>query len=291
MEPRCIELKLISCKDLKAFNFFQKLTVYALVSIASNDPKRELSEEQKQQQRTQTDRDSDNDGDGSNPEWNHEARFDLGWLSQPRDSDDLFFRFEFRHDAVILGDKLIGECRVPLADLIRDAGFVDGVARFVSYEVRSGDGVARFVSYEVRSGDGKPNGIFNFSYRLKGIGTHSSQILVSGYPLLAPEDCAPNQSHVQYPTVEFENPSCCYPTVALPVGSFQEGFLYPPPAVAPPPPVSSPSSGEYNYYYPPLPPPPPYPYPPPPPPVSQSYPPFGPEAHPWPSGPYCEHRW
>lgn len=277
-----IELKLISCKDLRAFNFFQKLTLYALVSIESNDPTSQLTEEQKQQQRTPTYRDTAGDGDGgNNPEWNHEVRFDLGFLSRRRSSDssggDLFFRFEFRHDGVILGDKLIGECRVPLADLFRD----------------STDGVARFVCYEVRSGDGKPNGIFNFSYRLRGIGngTHSSQILdgrVSGYPVLSPEDYAPNnQSQVvpmQYPSPEI------YPMVC----SVPEGPLYPPVAVAepvPPPYVSSPTAGDYHYYYPP-PPPPPCPYPPPPPPVAQLYPPhIGPGAHHWPSGPYFEHRW
>lgn len=272
MEPerRSIEVKLISCKDLKAFNFFQKLTLYAVVFIESNDPKRNLTEEQKQVQRTQTDRDGD---DGSNPEWNHNARFDLQWLNSQRDSDDdLFLHFEFRHDGVILGDKLIGECRVQLADLIRDS-----------------DGATRFVSYEVRSGEGKPNGIFNFSYKVKGIETHSSQILegrISGYPVLAPEDCAsytPNQTHVQYPiipTCEIDN-TCCYPTVAVPVGS----AVYPP--VSPPPPPE----GEYHCYYPP-PPPVVYPYPPPPPPPVHAYPPhFGPQAHPWPPGPYYDHRW
>ncbi|KAK7336201.1 hypothetical protein VNO77_16735 [Canavalia gladiata] len=275
MEPNSsIELKLISCKNLRAFNFFQKLTAYALVFIESEDPKKDLTEEQKQQQRTKTDRESDDDG--SNPEWNHEARFDLGFLSQRDSAVDLFLRFEFRHDGLILGDKLLGECRVPLTDLIRDT-----------------DGEARFVSYEVRSGDGKSNGIFNFSYRLNGIGTHSSQILdgrISGYPVLAPEDFAPNLSPAQYPTPVIEN-SCCYPTVALPVGS----ALYPPVMAPPPPPpqVFSPSSGEYQYcFLPPPPPPPACPYPPPPPPpVMQSYPHFGPAAHPWPPGPYFEPRW
>lgn len=272
MEPSYIELKLISCKDIKAFNFFQKLTVYALVSIASNDPTKQLTKKQKQQQRTPTDRDSDDDG--SNPEWNHETRFDLGFLSHRSDPNDLFFHFVFRHDGVILGDKMLGECRVAFSDLVRDV-----------------EGVARFVSYEIRSAEGKPNGIFNFSYRLKGIGNqyHSSQILegrISGYPVLAPEDCNPVQSPVQYsiPTPEIEKP-CYYP----PVCSVEAGSIYPPVAVAPPPPppsVSYPPNGEYHYYYPP----PPQPYPPPPP-VAQVYPPIGPAAHHWPSGPYFERRW
>ncbi|XP_020219266.1 wiskott-Aldrich syndrome protein homolog [Cajanus cajan] len=286
-EPRSIKVKLISCKDVRSFNFFQKLTLYATVFVESEDPKRDLTEEQKQRQRTLTHRDGD--GDGSNPEWNHHARFHLAWL--PRDSavDDLFLRFEFRHDGLILGDKLIGECRVALADLIRDA-----------------DAAERFVSYEVRSAEGKPNGIFNFSYKVKGlglgpgpgpgpgigIGNLSSQILegrISGYPILAPEDCAPVQSHVQYPTCEIQN-TCSYPTVAVPVGS----AVYPAAAPPPPPDVMSSPGGGYDCYYPPPPPPPhvAYPYPPPPPPVVHAYPPpFGPQAHHWPPGPCCDRRW
>lgn len=77
-EPRCMEVKLISCKDLRAFNFFQKLTVYATVFIDSEDPKREMTEERRQRQRTLTHRESDDDG--SNPDWNHNVRFDLGWF-------------------------------------------------------------------------------------------------------------------------------------------------------------------------------------------------------------------
>ncbi|KAK7286498.1 hypothetical protein RJT34_21525 [Clitoria ternatea] len=273
-EPKSIEVKLISCKDIKTFNFFQKLTLYALVFIESEDPRRNLTEEQKQKQRTQTH--IENDGDRTNPEWNHEARFDLGWLTK-RDFADVFLHFEFRHDGVILGDKLIGECRVPLVDLIR-----------------GGDGVARFVNYEVRSGEGKPNGIFNFSYKLNGIGngTHLNNILegrISGYPVLPPQDCVPipnMSSQVQYPTLGIENP-CCYP----PVGSAVYCPIVEPPP--PPPPVLSPTCGECYYYYPPLPSPSQpmaYPYPPPPPPVEQSYPPFGPSVHPWPSDPYFEGR-
>ncbi|KAK7377709.1 hypothetical protein VNO80_03140 [Phaseolus coccineus] len=284
-EPRCMEVKLISCKDLRAFNFFQKLTVYATVFIDSENSKREMTEERKQRQRTLTHRESDDDG--SNPHWNHNVRFDLGWLSHsPRhsDYDDLLLCFEFRHDGVILGDKVVGECRVTFADLIRDATA----------------GTARFVSYEVRSAEGKPNGIFNFSYKLTGIGigtgsgsgsgTHSSQIVqgrISGYPVLAPEDCACAPNRVQYPTCEIDN-TCCYPTVALPMGS----PVYP--SAAPPPAAMLPPNGEYHFNYPHPPPPPPVaypPYPPPPPPAVHAYPHFGPEAHPWLQGPYCERRW
>lgn len=271
MEPNSfIDLKIISCKDINAFNFFQKLTLYAQVSISTTNTKTKLTNEQKQQQRTPTHRDTDDDG--TNPEWNHQTRFNLSFLSNHSDPSEFFLSFQFRHDGLILGDKFLGECRVPLTDLIRDI-----------------DGVERFVSYEIRSGDGKSNGIFNFSYRLTGIGIgnangqNSSQILdgrITGYPVLTPDDCAPVQYHIP----EIERPYC-YPPVC-------EGpFAVVPPS---PPSVSYPSIGGCNYEYNFYPPPQPsvYPYPPPPPPMQQRlYPPVEPEAHHWQSGPYFENRW
>ncbi|CAJ2672216.1 unnamed protein product [Trifolium pratense] len=267
--PSFIHIKLISCKNITAFNFFQKLTLYSQVTISTTNPKTNLTEDQKQRQKTPTDRDTDDDG--TNPEWNQQTRFDLSFLSQHSDPTEFFLSFEFRHDGIILGDKILGECRVPLTDLIRDV-----------------DGVERFVCYEIRSAEGKPNGIFNFSYRLEGIrngngnGIYSSQILdgrISGYPVLTPEDCAP----VKFPISEIERP-CCYPTV----GYVHEGTF----AMASPPSISYPSTGEYNCCYPPVQPS-VYPYPPPPPPpaAERIYPPIGPEAHYWQSGPYFENRW
>lgn len=228
MEPNSfIDLKIISCKDINAFNFFQKLTLYAQVSISTTNPKTKLT---KQKQRTPTHRDTDDDG--TNPEWNHQTRFNLSFLSSHPDPSEFFLSFEFRHDGLILGNKFLGECRVPLTDLIRD---IDGAERFVSYEIRC---------------DGKSNGIFHFSYRLTGIGnTNSSQILdgrISGYPVLTPDDCAPVQYHV--PEIERPYPYC-YPPVC-------EG----PFAVRPPPLIGGCNYYEYNFY----PPPQPSVYPPPP---------------------------
>ncbi|CAL0332925.1 unnamed protein product [Lupinus luteus] len=268
MEPT-IEIKLISCENIQTFNFFRKLTLYALISIDTTNPEStKLSHKHKQQQRTHTHRDPE-DEYGTNPIWNHVSKFNIGWV--PRSSlvkgsrNDLFFRFEFRHDGLILGEKFVGECRVPLLDVVTDAEC----------------DVARFVSYEVRNSDGKPNGICNFSYKVKGIssGTHSSESeflvgRISGYTVVES-----NESRVQYPKVEIEKPlfypsiESCSPSVAAPLSV-----------------ISSPPYGEYNYYYPP--PPPlqsPYPYPAPPPLVMQNYPHFGPETHAWTSG--FQHRW
>ncbi|KAL1314462.1 hypothetical protein HN51_041269 [Arachis hypogaea] len=295
-----MELKLISCNDLKAFNFFQKLTLYAVVWIESDDPNRTLKESQSQQQRTRTDREAD--GDGANPEWHHDAIFDLAWITPSllEGSEGLFFRFEFRHDGTLLGDKLIGECRVPVADLVRDAAKSDA---------------ARSVSYQVRSGEGKPNGIFNFSYRLKGTGDRyeSSQILegrISGYPVLDPQDFNPNHSLVQYPpmttTTTAIGSACCYPTVGSggayspsaavgsPVSPFGKFDNCHPPFFPP----QVPSYGGCACNYPP-PPPPPYPYPYPYPPTvahgGSYYPPVEHvvhHPHPWASsGLSFENRW
>ncbi|OMO98538.1 C2 calcium-dependent membrane targeting [Corchorus capsularis] len=123
MESSFIEIKVISCKDLKAFNFFQKLSVYALVSIARDDDKKV---DEKQQQRTPTDR----EGDG-NPEWNHTVRFDLS-KALLQDLDNLLIHFDLRHEGLMFGYKTIGEVRVPLKDLIQES---NGVVRFVIYEV------------------------------------------------------------------------------------------------------------------------------------------------------------
>lgn len=284
-EPSSLELKLLSCKELKSFNFFQKLTLYALVFIDTNDPQRKIDDNHKQHQKTPVDR-----SDGDAPEWNHEMKFDLRWVSI-RDCDHLFFHFEFRHDGVILGNKLVGEVRVPLRDLILDAG--------------QALGVARFVNYEVRNGDGKPNGIFSFSYKLigkKGLATGDSfgnlDGKISGYPVI--EDChdSMNSPSFQRPALEIqtETASCgygngsIYPSVPMSPVDPLASYLFSPPE---PPSVSSPSPADFFYCYPPpsshFPPPPPvphaFPFPfPPPPPGSygpQYFEPIGPEAHRW----------
>lgn len=64
MDSKSLELKVMYCKDLKSFNFFQKLLVYALVKLESDDSDKKMK--QNQQHRTPTDA----EGDG-NPEWNH----------------------------------------------------------------------------------------------------------------------------------------------------------------------------------------------------------------------------
>ena len=139
-----IEIKLIFGEYLLAFNFFQKLSIFVIASMASDDPTQKI--QNNQLQRTQTDR----EGDG-NPEWNHEIKF-LIREDLESDSDHLFIHLDLRHDGVLfgIGDRSIGEVRIPLKDLTDEA---------------SSNGVVRFVRYQVKSSDGKPNGVLNLSYK------------------------------------------------------------------------------------------------------------------------------
>ncbi|POO01902.1 C2 domain containing protein [Trema orientale] len=180
MDSSSVELKLMYGEDLRAFNFFQKLSVFVLASIATDDPTKKV--ENNQLQRTPTDR----EGDG-NPEWNHEMRFLIGKDSDSG-SDHLFLHLDLRHDGVLfgIGDRTIGEVRIPLKDLMDEA---------------SSNGVVRFVRYQVKGSDGKPNGVLNLSYKFNSR---------SGKKPL-------NPNKIQYPTVEeIPNLDLQVPTLSFP---------------------------------------------------------------------------
>lgn len=200
--PRSLDLRVMYCKDLKAFNFFQKLSVYAVVSLVSDNPSM-----MKQQQRTPT----DTEGDG-NPEWNHQMRFNLGVEGDydgDGDDDDhhlvkknhhhLFLHFDMRTELAIFGDKSVGEVRVPLKDVIN---------REEEEEVESSDGIIRFVSYEVRTSDGKPNGVLSFSYKVLNECNGSSSpekkkknAHIDSYPILNHINHHHNHNHFHYPSL------------------------------------------------------------------------------------------
>jgi hypothetical protein len=210
-----LELKVLSCKDLRAFNFFQKLSAYALVSIVSDDPNKKL--ERNQQQRTP----ADGEGDG-NPEWNLEMRFDLNEISF-EDCDHLFLHFDLRHQGVMFGDKSIGEVRVGFKDLI------------LTQESNLGAVPVRFVSYQVRASDGKPNGVLSFSYKVSGkmgttTTTSSHEI---HYPTLElVQSLSEEQVPLSAPQYLQEYPphqTYYYPPAA-------SDAYYPPPPPPPPPP-------------------------------------------------------
>lgn len=228
MESRSIDLKILFARDLKAFNFFQKLSVYAVVTLVTDDPKRRV--EKPQQHRTPTDK--ENDG---NPEWNHEMQFDIGDKSV-EDIDHLFIQFQL-HAEAMFGDKSIGEVRVPINDIT----------------VGSQNGITRFVNYEVRSGDGKSNGILSFSYKVNkaassGIGCnnlieHSSNNNNDNnrieYPSLEPwqgHSGMEYHNHNNSPAAAVHTShEVHYPPTADPYLPPSTHFLPPPPPLLPPP--------------------------------------------------------
>ncbi|GAB2240600.1 hypothetical protein Droror1_Dr00021118 [Drosera rotundifolia] len=182
MVSSLLEIKLISCKGLSTFNFFQKLQVYAVTSIGTDATNIRLSEHQRQEQRTEPDTVNDRD-----PVWNHSVSFDLSHLLESALSlPDLFLHFQIFHHGNIFGDKLIGSVRVHLKDLA------------AHHEV------VRFVDYEVRGPDGKPNGVIHFSYKpIAGI--HQPEALtITGYPMID-QDVPVMEvegSRVYYPVIE-----------------------------------------------------------------------------------------
>ncbi|XP_043724132.1 arp2/3 complex-activating protein rickA-like [Telopea speciosissima] len=306
-----LELKVMSCNDLKAFNFFQKLSVYVVVSLVKvKDGNIKNEKEKQQRQKTPIDREGDR-----NPRWNHVMRFDLKGDYHPlllldvSSSDhDVFFEFDLRCEQIVFGNKTIGEVQVPIKDLMTGNSKEEEVTNSNS---NSNGRTARFVSYQVRGPDGKPNGVLNFSYKIihnnnvdasgkllnnndnqiggtaaspldlayHPHGTHLSTGVELHYPSVEVEVQPPSlSSGVHYPSIEFEPPPPPPPPPQEAYYSAPEFYctVYPAP---PPPGMQLP-----YYYYPPPPPPPPL-YPPPPPPPL--YPPPPPHLlYPGPPVPY-----
>lgn len=246
-----LEIKLLWCRGLTAFNFFQKLTVYVSGSIISEDERIKLTQEQKQEQKTPV----DEEGDG-NPEWNYTMNFDLKSIPNITNIQNFSIIFEVRNHGQVLWDKNIGEVRVPLKDLIESVGF----------------GVVRFASYEVRSSDGKPNGVLDFSYKVDSDLENGSEIQITGY----------NHNHnhhhhqsddldqsglkyperIEYPKIEFEKlsgnlipsenvefqyyPPHSYTPPGPPMWAPPPSHFPPPPMWAPPPPYGDPHWGYHR---------------------------------------------
>ncbi|XP_044502591.1 uncharacterized protein LOC123223500 [Mangifera indica] len=210
MELSSIDLKVMYCKDLKGFKFFQKLTVSCLVSIISDNPDKKL--EHKQQHRTPADK----EGDG-NPEWKHEMQFDLKGISI-HNCDHLFIHFELKHEGVMFGNKNIGEVRVPCKDLFLDS-----------------NGNFKFVNYEVRTSDKKPNGVLCFAYKVNGIGFpithhhhHPPQTSETSHSPLDVHGSRPEVNSVHPQISEIPYPSTNAHTSAPEVHPQTSEILYPP---------------------------------------------------------------
>ncbi|GAB2284019.1 hypothetical protein Dimus_018502 [Dionaea muscipula] len=206
---RRLDMKLISCKDLKAFNFFQKLCVYAVVSIGTDVTNLRLNEHQRQEQRTTADEESD-----GFPRWNHSMSFHLSRFPDSLSLADLFLQFELFHKGQFFGDKLLGHVRVHLKDLVAD-------------NVSAGADLLRFVDYEVRGPDGKPNGVLNFSYKqIPGI--HLAPV-ITGYPVNHSADYGRQPSEGRdalerdLPMIAAEVWRACYPPIDTETATATEG--------------------------------------------------------------------
>ncbi|PQQ00918.1 uncharacterized protein Pyn_39870 [Prunus yedoensis var. nudiflora] len=123
-------------------------------------------------------------------------RFELDLNDDHRQLKDgrLLIHFDLRHQGLGIlgiGDRSIGEVRVPLNDLMipyiqpssaNNSGLGLG-------GVQQQQQQARYVNYQVRTSDEKPNGILTFSYKLK--------LLIKG-------GGTDNQPRIQYPTITLE---------------------------------------------------------------------------------------
>ncbi|GLT93954.1 hypothetical protein SLE2022_117200 [Rubroshorea leprosula] len=199
---------------LKAFNFFQRLSVYSVVYLVDEElKKKEQQQKRLQRQKTPIDRQ-----EGGNPEWNHLVHFDLRSLSHDH-CDNLFLRFDLRCEGLV--NRSIGEVCVPLKDLIDEFS-----------------GAVRFVSYQVRSCDGKANGVLNFSYKLIGstkkqVKDHTQLQFPAEKVHYPKQEGVKNSGDIQYPSVD----DSCHPPPqpfsfpsSSPVFEFQiQGFYGPSP--------------------------------------------------------------
>ncbi|KAF5741237.1 hypothetical protein HS088_TW10G00233 [Tripterygium wilfordii] len=208
MEHMSFELKVISCRDIKTFNFFQKLSVSAVASILHEDQKKKKKKEQQsylQRHKTPVDRDG-----GRNPEWNHTMQIDLKEIPL-NDScifSHLYLLFQICCEGIAFGSRNIGEVRVPFKDLIDEF-----------------DGNIRYVSYLIRTKDREPNGLLNFSYKVNGKTKErgTDKYLVPGkvhHPsvgvLRKQQSCLfPEKTHYPWVNVLHKQSSdICYPSLA-----------------------------------------------------------------------------
>ncbi|XP_010034494.2 protein SRC2 homolog [Eucalyptus grandis] len=145
MEYTSLELQVISCEDLRAFNFFQKLSVFVTVSIVAGDGRKKQPHPAFQlRHSTPTSK-----GGHRNPEWNHEVEFDLSAIL-PQDYPGLSLKFDVLFPSVV-GSRSIGEVRTSLQELVDEF-----------------NGTVQFRRYQLKNDDGKGIGVLNFRYKLCG---------------------------------------------------------------------------------------------------------------------------
>lgn len=191
MNQTTLNLQSIACKSIKCFNFFQKPSIYAVITITSP------SNPTPQSVKTA----ADSNG-GEDPEFENQIfKFNL-------DGSNLTLEIDLMLQGNILtlsGDRLVGKVTVPVIDLLKGGG----------------DGFVRHVSYQVIGNDGKANGVMTFSYEIKQKvvklpAIHDNNV----YPMPAKQDpYVPPYQQYQATMVHQPPSNQLYPTVEL----------YPPP--------------------------------------------------------------
>lgn len=221
MEYRTLDVNLIAAKGLKNVNLFSKLEVYAVVTVFGGDPRAK--------QRTPTDKIN-----GVNPTWNFPMKFTVDEVAAQQNHLTLVITLRAER---ALGDKDVGEVRVPMKEIMVDSKGV------------------QFVSYQVRKASGKPKGELRFSHefseKIAGVShvTSKSDEPVTAYPAGAPGV----GSSSGYPPQAGAYAPAGYPQGGQPVAGYgyppqpQPGYGYPPqqPGYGYPPPP------QQGYGYPP----------------------------------------
>ncbi|KAL8485025.1 hypothetical protein ACS0TY_027358 [Phlomoides rotata] len=200
MESRNLEITLQSAKDLASVNLFTKMDVYAVVSISGGD------KNSKQKTKTPVDHDGD-----ANPTWNFTMKFTVDEAALQMNRLTLDFKLVCER---ALGDKDVGEVRVPIKELLDSP-------------VKAGGDGKQFVSYQVRKPSGKPKGQLAFSYQFSGktLGAAVASPYAAASPLAPPSGKADSEPVTAYPA----GSSSVYP----PPGAYpamESGGHYPPAA-------------------------------------------------------------
>lgn len=210
MEYRNLDITLISAKDIKNVNLISKMDVYAVVWIEGGDPRAVI--------RTPVDREA-----GTNPAWNFPMKFALDDAAAQQNRLTLVIRLRSQRD---LGDRDIGDVRVPIKEIIGQ---------------NVGDNkTEQVVKYQVKRPDGRRKGEVNLSYKFSDIITgeqakeKSTEEPVTAYPAKHAE--SGSSSGYQPPPAYAYPPAGGYPLPGAypPAGYPQQGappvmgYAYPP---------------------------------------------------------------
>lgn len=211
MAYRNLEMTLISAKDLRDVNFFSRMEVYVVASVAG-DPR--------SRQRTPADREG-----GRNPTWNCTLRFPV----PDSDPGSLMLHLLLRSQR-ILGDRSVGEVHVPVRELL-DAYNAAAAAATAAAAAEGGEEKkpapappAQFLTYQVmKTRSGKTKGVLNISYKFSD--------LMEPFPAYPP----PNEPVTAYPppasssSSNSEAPVTAYPGGYPPQHGGYGGYPAPPP--------------------------------------------------------------